>query len=127
MGAVYIYQGRERSDISTSPTLTIVDTFNGNADSKAGYSVDCSDVTGDGYADILAGSPGYNGGTYGAVWLYHGEPGEAYSYETQTRLYDGFSTGYAGQCVSVGGDIDNDGIKDIIYALPGANFTNTND
>ena len=123
-GAVYVFQGGE--SISGTPTVTLISEFTGINNFKAGYSVDCGDVTGDGLADVLIGSPGYYGGQHGAFWLYPGTSGASVSLGTYS-FFDGNTGFYAGQCVSVAGDINRDGRNDIMYVIPGADPLGSNE
>jgi hypothetical protein len=77
------------------------------------------DVNGDGYADIVVGSPRWDSGQdlEGAVWVYHGNAGlmdtapDFYKQSNQVGAEFGTSVGTAG-------DVNGDGYDDIIVGSP---------
>jgi hypothetical protein len=77
------------------------------------------DVNGDGYADVVIGSPRWDGGKEreGAVWVYHGNAGlmntapDFYKRSNQAGAEFGTSVGTAG-------DVNGDGYDDIIVGSP---------
>jgi FG-GAP repeat/Glucodextranase, domain B len=81
-----------------------------------------SDVNGDGFADVLAGVPGWDGGrdlrtqdNRGRVHLYYG--GTAFGTtpgETPAVLYDGPNTGGEFGIAVTAGDLNGDGFADVI-------------
>lgn len=106
----------------------------GNADAKyiganpqanAGTSVAGGDVTGDGFADILIGARDANttAGTFtGAAYLIHGGSGGSAPSGTHTLdaadvTYAG-EGGHAGQSVAIPGDVNGDGIGDVLVGAP---------
>lgn len=92
------------------------------ADDLAGYAVDVGgDVNGDGYDDMLIGAPRRTNGYYygGAAYLVLGSATPT-SASLSTKIeYIGESTGlFAGGSVSCGGDVNGDGLDDIVIGDP---------
>lgn len=104
--------------VHTSPSLDGAAQFQGAAiGDRLGYSVagDC-DCNGDGLADQIVGAPFHDGpeGTdSGAVYAYSGAGGSLlwvrYGQNAGDRL---------GSAVSCAGDVNNDGLKDVIAGAP---------
>ncbi|MAW61952.1 MAG: hypothetical protein CMJ94_14135 [Planctomycetes bacterium] len=85
-----------------------------------GHDVDAvGDVNGDGYADVLAGLPGDNGfgQSSGLARLFSGADG------SQLWAWNGTAgQDELGHCVSSAGDVNNDGVPDLIICAPKADF-----
>ncbi len=87
---------------------------------RAGSSIACAgDINGDGYDDIIIGTPACNvSGTYsGAVYIYLGGPD--LSLTPAMTLYGGSSYDYFGCSVAGVGDVNQDGYDDIIIGADG--------
>ena len=83
---------------------------------SAGRAVDViGDIDGDGFADVLAGAPGANGGT-GEVYLLRGSAGGLLP-PTWTTV--GSGGGDYGQSVATAGDVNGDGDPDFAIGEPG--------
>ncbi len=112
-GKAYLYYGLPTGP-AASANWTAAGSYNGD---WFGYAVSIAgDVNGDGYADILVGSPKENVWPYaspGAVHLYYGSPtGPAASADWQARgeaYYNQF-----GIHVSPAGDVNGDGYADFL-------------
>lgn len=110
---VYVFLGRATSMISSIPSQTITrptgaDRF-GETVARAG------DVNGDGFIDIIVGSPGSN-----RAYIYHGSSrGLATTPATLLTSADDMS-GFA-LSVAPAGDVDRDGYGDVIVGAPLAN------
>jgi len=105
VGKVYVYSGA---------TLGVIRTFTGGgAGDNLGYSVDgAGDVDGDGYADVVGGAFGANGGV-GAAYVWSGRTGSLLHTFSGTQ-----PIGHFGQAVAGAGDVDADGYADVIVGAP---------
>lgn len=87
-------------------TGTFIRTMNGATATSLG------DITGDNVPDIATGYHGA-GGT-GNVWVYSGSNGQLL-----TTLSDNILNSYFGNCVKNGGDINGDGVNEIVVCADG--------
>lgn len=112
-GAAYVYSGLNGAVLHQWDGYTVADEF--------GYSVSSAgDVNGDGFADLIVGSPhDSHVGVFGlgAVYVYSGATG--------SELYHWYGSvgNHIGYAVSDAGDVNNDGFDDFIFgardAAPG--------
>lgn len=101
--------------------------FNGH---KAGTSVSCGDINGDGIPDLVIGAPHTNvtGTGNGSVYIHYGHTGvwstfvnlSALRYYDDGYRLDGGSGENAGISVNAGPDINGDGVQDLIIGAPKA-------
>ncbi len=80
-------------------------------------------MNGDGFADVIAGAPGYNAGLTdeGAAFLFLGSPSGIASGEVlaaNTKLHSGQAAASFGQSVGAAGDVNGDGKDDVIVGAP---------
>jgi hypothetical protein len=120
-GAAYVYLGSAVGlDAGSELKLHASD---GWADDRFGYTLDgAGDVNGDGYDDVVVGSPSDddNGVSSGSFYVYLGssggiDPGT----ETKVIASDGQDSDYFGWSVSGAGDVNGDGYDDVATAARG--------
>jgi hypothetical protein len=111
-GAAFVYLGGVDGPSTTAAWTA--DTTQGSA--NLGFSVaSAGDVNGDGYSDIVIGSPGYDNGQAdeGRAFLYLGSPAGIAA--TPAWSAEGNQPGAAfGFSVSAAGDVNGDGYSDLV-------------
>ncbi|MGE5498488.1 MAG: FG-GAP-like repeat-containing protein, partial [Syntrophothermus sp.] len=118
-GAAYIFYGQS-SGLSSTPTWFKESNIE---KSSFGYSVaSAGDVNHDGFNDILIGSPNYANGNVveGAAYLFYGTA-SGLSATAGWIIESNQDSASLGYCVASGGDINKDGIKDILIGAPAYN------
>lgn len=119
-GVALVFYGSENG-LSSSPDWS---AESDQVEAKFGWSVSgAGDVNGDGYADVIIGSPGYGDeqNDEGRVFIYYGSPeglSETPGWTAEINQLEAFF----GSSVSSAGDINNDGYSDVVAGS--YNFTN---
>ncbi len=120
-GRAYIYSGGPSGLVTNSPQL--LDGRDG-VNGYFGVSVaGAGDVNGDGYADVIVGSPRAG---QGKAYLFPGGSGGVNTSTPQalTTTDSGLAPGaFVGDVVSGAGDVNGDGYADVIIAAPAADDT----
>jgi len=110
-GKVYIFFGGPSMDYI--PDLTIIGE---NQDDQFGICVaSAGDVNGDGYGDIIVGATGYDYegiNQVGKAYIFFG--GESMDTTPDVTMLGEFSNGNFGSSLASAGDVNGDGINDII-------------
>jgi len=128
-GAVYVIYGDKtrKSDVNLSEELDPQEGFvvYGTSPEKLGSAVNCAgDVNGDGISDIIIGAP-YANDQSGSAYVIYGKKAGHNNMETSSlKQEEGFRLNgvspYSqfGKAVSGAGDVNGDGIDDIIIGVP---------
>ncbi|MCB0728610.1 MAG: FG-GAP repeat protein, partial [Ignavibacteriae bacterium] len=114
-GRVYIYFGGVNMDTIPDVIMTGVASLNrfGESVSSAG------DMNGDGYSDVIVGTPGY-ASSRGRILVYFG--GSAMDTIADITWTGSIANDLLGYSVSDAGDVNNDGYSDVIFSAP--NYSN---
>jgi hypothetical protein len=119
-GKTFVYHGSP-SGLSASPDWT---AETGQDSAWYGYSVSCAgDVNGDGYSDVIVGSPHYEHGeeNEGVADVFHGSP-SGLSASHDWRVDSDDNNANYGYSVSGAGDVNGDGYSDVIVGAPFAYY-----
>lgn len=122
-GAAFIYYGAQTGIPFAGTKIAI-----NQANAQFGTSVSAAgDINGDGFDDVIVGAPYYDGtGTdNGAVFIYHGSSG-GISIVANTTFVGDQGSAFYGTSVSGAGDVNADGIRDIIIGAPAYDFPGLN-
>ncbi len=124
-GGTFVYHGGP-GGLSASPDW-IAESNQGYA--NFGFSVGTAgDVNGDGYSDLVVGSPYYDNGQYneGRAFVYHGGTGglsATPAWMTESDQEDAVF----GWSVRTAGDVNGDGYSDLVVGAPAYNNTQVNE
>lgn len=114
-GAIFVFNGSS-TGLATTPATKL----GPQADSSFGTAVcGAGDINGDGYADIIVGSPSYDGEltNQGQVVAYHGSD-SGLSLHPAWTVVGGQEEGWFGARASGGGDVNGDGFADVLVGSP---------
>ena len=112
-GAAFVYGGSSTGLSETAAPLW--SKASNQTGAEFGFSVGTAgDVNGDGYADIVVGSPSWTSGgdERGAVWLYYGSAGGTHTAPDWYNPGDQADALY-GYSVGTAGDVNGDGYSDL--------------
>lgn len=109
-GRAHVYYGGS-GGLSTTPAWTAQSDQDGSQFSQSVGAA--GDVNGDGYSDVIIGSPKYNS-ERGRTYVYHGDANGLGAFPAWTA--DGYS--YFGMPVGIAGDVNGDGYSDVFISEP---------
>ena len=119
-GRAFVYQGSS-TGLSTSAAWT---AESNQVSAQFGTSVSMAgDVNGDGYCDVIVGSPGYSNGqtSEGRAFVYYGSA-TGLGLTTVWQIESNKASARLGYSVSTAGDVNGDGYSDIIIGVPYYSF-----
>ena len=115
-GVATVYHG-SASGINTTAVITLQ---NDQASAYFGTSVECAgDINGDGYADVIVGSPEFDNGqsNEGVVFVYLGSS-SGINATSIASIEGGAAGAKMGTSVASAGDVNGDGYSDILAGAP---------
>jgi hypothetical protein len=109
----YVFYGSGTAGGSLSAADADVILTGPDADSRFGWSVGVSDVTGDGYGDVIVGAPGFNS-SQGRVHIYHSSASGLLDAISDVNITGGSLGDRFGNSVSGGFDINGADNEDVV-------------
>ena len=123
-GAVFVFHGAPGGIPDGSPPTAATTLEGDQAGAAFGSAVaGAGDVTGDGFADLVVGAPGYDGGENdeGAAFLFAGGPAgipDGGPASALSRVEADQADAEFGASVAGAGDVDGDGFPDVVVGAP---------
>jgi len=125
VGKAFVYHGGPNGPASSADWTAAGSVLSGQFGAAVGTA---GDVNGDGYSDVLIGSPSYEGPTdrEGAAFVYLGSASGLASEPVWQGESDDLVAFY-GRSVSTAGDVNGDGFADIVIGAADFNADQTDD
>lgn len=118
-GRVMVFHGSP-TGLSATPAWTMTGS---TANARFGASVSTAgDVNGDGYSDIIIGAPGHL--SQGGAFVYHGSA-TGLSATVSWSVLGGETGSNFGACVALAGDVNGDGVSEVLVGAPLMNASGT--
>jgi hypothetical protein len=116
-GQIYLYLSQGLGGLSSTVSLSLSDPT-ATAGDSFGYALAIGDTNGDGYQDLLVGSPGYSSGV-GRVYIFQSQGSGGLPGSPTSFLSDpGTSTDYFGSWLTMS-DYNGDGATDLVAGSDG--------
>ncbi len=124
-GRAFVYRGSAAGLVTTAIWKAESDQSNAHLGSSVATA---GDVNGDGYSDVIAGAPFYDGGQTdeGRASVYHGSAGGLNTSASQTAESNQANAQF-GFSVAAAGDVNGDGFADVIVGANGYDNGETNE
>ena len=122
LGRVFVFLGSSKG-LSATPSFTLTAPTVGGPrlgnEEWFGYSLAVADVNGDRFPDVIVGAPHFNNGgsREGAIFVYMSSAA-GLSTTPRTRIEGGAAGAEFGSSVAAAGDVNGDGIADVIVGAP---------
>ena len=119
-GAAFVFHGSATGIADGTPATAAAQLESSQATAQLGYSVSgAGDVNGDGYADVIVGTPFYDAGegNEGAAFVFHGSAtgvADGTPATAAAQLESNQVVAQLGTSVSSAGDVNGDGFADVI-------------
>jgi hypothetical protein len=119
-GRAYVFDGPLAPGVHSALFADAEFTAEGDADLFGG-AVAVADADGDGVDDLVVGAwdNGGGGGRSGRAYLFYGPLGGAGSASDADRVFTGVSGDEVGHAAAPAGDLDGDGVQDLVVGAPG--------